>query len=121
MNNLVIPVKTSKQDYFLKVLRLLDKIQPFSNLRPKELELFANLLFLNDKYKDIPEQERNEIIFSKGRKEEITKIMNISMEVYYNLVMALRKNGLITENSIVPKYRIPELKEITFKIECTKL
>lgn len=117
-----IKLKLSEHQKYLAILQILSnltnpKIKPFCDLRNRELEVYAILLyFYNEKYKDIPETERNQLIFSYDARVEIsTRLDNLSMDTVYNLFMDLRKKGLITKKNLTTKYIVPSMSELTFK------
>jgi len=95
-------------------------IKPFSKLRNRELEVFAILLYMyNEKYKSLEPEEKNTLIFSYQTRVEITKILgDVSLDSVYNIMMNLRKHGLITKNSIVLNYLLPNSNYI--KLNFTK-
>lgn len=86
-------------------------------MRNRELEVFAILLYYyNEKYASIPEQERNQLIFSYDARVDIAKRLdNLSMDIVYNLMMDLRKRGLITKKNLVKEYIIPKEDHFTVK------
>ncbi len=102
----------------LKILKNLSnpEVKPFNQLRNRELEVFAILLYYyNNKYKAIPEAEKNQLIFSYDtRKDLCTLLGNVSDDVMYNILMGLRKRGLITKKSMVKRYILPDY--LSFKI-----
>jgi hypothetical protein len=117
-----IKLKQEEHNKYLAVLQILanitsPKIKPFCDLRNRELEVFAILLyFYNDKYKHIPEPERNQLIFSYDARVEVsTRLGNLGMDTVYNLFADLRKKGVITKRNINPKYIIPNMEELTIK------
>ena len=115
---LKLPIPVTKEGKFLVILQLLSAIPPFSKLRPRELEVFAELLKINEKYKDLPEKERNKLIFDYDTKQEIADKCNIRMNNIYNILQGLKKKGLIlgseTKDYINPGYTLSDLESITF-------
>jgi DNA-binding transcriptional ArsR family regulator len=101
---------------YLEILRILSNIKnpeiaPFNSLRNRELEVLAVLLFFfNEKYKDIPEEKRNILIFSYESRQEISeRLGDISIDTVYNIMMDLRKKGIIEKRSINNKVIIPNV------------
>ena len=116
-----IKLKQSGYSKYFNVLKILSKltdpqIKPFCNLRNRELELFAILLYLyNEKYSMIPEPQRSQVLFSYDTKAEICQLLgDVSFDVIYNLSLQLRKWGLISKKEIDKKYLLPNFNE--FKI-----
>ena len=112
-----IRIKTQEDTYFLKLLSILSTIPPFSKLRPKELELYSQLLSLNYKYRNIPFKERNTLIFSADSKAIIAKNMNIKLYGVYNNLSILKKAGVIEDDSLIAKYALIKTPELLFIFE----
>jgi len=104
----------SEDTYFVKLLSILDNIPPFNKVRPKELELYACLLSVNHKYRNIPFKERNELIFSYDAKIGIASKMGVKLSGVYNMLSSLKKAGLIGKESLIPKYVIGKSREVLF-------
>lgn len=121
--DLKIPVKTTAEDKFLKLLEVLKLIAPFNQLRPRERQVYAELLYYNEKYKALPEKDRNALIFGYNTKESIALKYKISKDVVYNLMKELKHKGLITGREINKeliefndgKWALADIKSITFK------
>lgn len=109
-----IRIKTNDDTYFLKLLSILNNIPPFNKLRPKELELYANLLSVNHKYRNIPFKERNQLIFNYDTKMEISNKMGFKLSGVYNILTRLRKLNIIDDDSLIPKYVLGKTKELSF-------
>ena len=110
-----IRVSVKEREYFRKMIILLNDIPPFNKVRPKELQLYAELMELNHKHRYMPFDVRNKTIFDYQTRQDIAANMGIQVSGVYNLMKGLRKAGLITKNSLVPKYLLPKSKEVTFK------
>lgn len=109
-----INIKVNDNDYFLKLLLILNNIPPFDKLRPKELELYSHLLSVNYKYRNIPFKERNTLIFNYETKQEIASKMKIKSTGVYNIMSSLRASGIIKEDSLIPKYILGKTDTLTF-------
>lgn len=112
-----IRIKTSEDTYFLKLLLIINNIPPFNKLRPKELELYANLLLVNHKYRNIPFKERNKLIFNYDTKIDISNKMGIKLSGVYNILSNLRKFKILEEESLIPKYVLNKTNELLFIFE----
>lgn len=112
-----IKIKISEDTYFIKLLYILYNIPPFNKLRPRELELYSNLLLINHKYRNIPFKERNKLIFSNDTNIDIAKKMGIKVHGVYTLLSCLRTAGVIEEKSLIPKYLLRKVEELTFVFE----
>jgi len=109
-----INIKVNDNDYFFKLLLILNNIPPFDKLRPKELELYSNLLAINYKYRNIPFKERNTLIFNYETKQEIARRMKIKPTGVYNIMSSLRALKIINDDSLIPKYILGKTNTLTF-------
>ncbi len=109
-----INLKVNNEDYFIKLMILLHNFPPFSKLNRKQLMLYSSLLEYNDKYKTIPLEDRNKIIFSYETRNEIATRFNYKINRIYNLMKGLRDAEVITKEGLIPKYIIPKTKKVTF-------
>jgi CRP-like cAMP-binding protein len=112
---------TAKEDKkYLSIIRFLGAMRdpvvvPFNTLRNREMEVYAVLLYLNnEKYAEIPEKQRNTLLFSYETRQEISeKLGDLSKEAVYNIMMDLRKKGIIDKKKIIKV--IPKMNSISFK------
>jgi len=112
-----IRIKTNENNYFHKLILILSNIPPFNKLRPKELELYAYLLKVNHKYRNIPFKERNKLIFNYDTKIEIATSMGIKVSGIYNILSSLRTLKVIEDESLIPKYVLNKSSELLFVFE----
>jgi len=121
-----ITIRQREYEKYLTILQILasltnPSVAPFNRLRNRELEVFAILLYYyNDKYADIPKDKRNQLIFAYDTRVEICTLLgDVSIDTVYNVMMNLRKQGLITKKEIVAKYILPPTDhfKINFKDE----
>jgi len=112
-----IKIKTQEKTYFLKLMLILNNIPPFNKLRRQELELYAHLLRVNHKYRNVPFKERNTLIFNYDTKVEISSEMGIKLWGVYDILSRLRKSKLIESRSLIPKYILSKTKELLFVFE----
>jgi hypothetical protein len=117
MENLVIPVNINN-DYWRKLLEIIDCIKPFSLLEKREKDVLSILLELAFKYKDLDASERSKLVFNVKKKiMELYKISSI--EIINNKLTSLRKKDIILidkhgNNYIDPKF-LNKFKEVTFR------
>lgn len=112
-----IRIKTQEDNYFLKLILILNNIPPFDKLRPKELELYAHLLTVNHKYRNIPFKERNKLIFNYDTKVSIANKMGIKLSGLYNILNNMKNLKLIETNSLIPKYTLGKTDKLLFVFE----
>lgn len=99
----VFRIETSIEDFFVKYLLVLNEMFKLSR---GVLEVFAQLLYYNDKYKQADKEDRDAMVFSTATKKRISKKLNISSASFDNHMLTLRKKGLLKGSSIVPAYEI---------------
>jgi len=89
----------------------LEFTKPFHNLIDCEIELFAKMLYY--RYilsEDIKKEELlDEYLFSLNTKTKIREELKLTQDRFQNLLSALRKKGVITNNKI-KKVFIPNLE-----------
>jgi hypothetical protein len=112
-----IKIKTQEDNYFLKLMLILNNIPPFDKLRPQELELYSHLLRINYKYRNIPFKERNKLIFTYDVKRDIASKMGIKRTGVYNIISSLKNLKIIESESLIPKYTLGKTKELLFVFE----
>jgi hypothetical protein len=96
---------------------ILNNLPPFNKLRPKELELYAHLLNVNHKYRSIPFKERNTLIFNYDTKIVIADSMGIKLSGVYNILSNLRTLKILESDSLIPKYVLNKVPELTIIFE----
>lgn len=109
-----IPIKVDKETKFKWIVEIMSCMQPFKSLRPREKEAVARLLELTYELKTIPKEQRSLLIFHQDNKKRIAEAMGMTIENYYNLILALRKKEIVDEYGIVDKYCLPFMNDIPF-------
>lgn len=119
-----ITLKQTGHERYLTIMKILGSIsnpaiRPFNVLRHRELEVFAILVHMyNETYSDLSEEERFEKLFSYETRIEIsTKLGHLSMDSVYNIMMNLRKHGLITKTQLVKGYILPKTSHLKINFE----
>ncbi len=112
-----IRIKVQEDTYFVKLLLILNNIPPFNKLRPQELLLYAHLLEVNHKLRNIPFTERNRLIFTYDTRIEIANKMGSNIKTVYNLLGRLRRLKIIGANTLLPKYLLTKVPELLFIFE----
>lgn len=92
-----IPIGTTENRFFRQYLEL---INPILKLRGKELDVLAELMYYNNKMKDISEEHRWKLIFDYDTKAKIKNKLSLSDASLNNNLSALRKKHIIVENRI---------------------
>jgi hypothetical protein len=82
-------------------------MQPVLNLRDREADVFAQLLYYNFLKKDIKNlKDRFELVFSTKTKKLIMQNLDIKDSILQNTLSILRKKNLIINNEIPLKFHI---------------
>lgn len=112
---LKISIPVTSDNKFLAIVQILSRVsKPFSNLRPREIQVYAELLAYNHKWKDLPEKERNKLIFDYDTRLAIAEKLDMKIHTLYTLMKRLKENEILIDDSINKKYTIPELESLTF-------
>ena len=113
---MTVPVPTTKRLYFRQALELLKPIPPLNTLTNRELDVLAEFLYYNDKYKDIETSLRAKIIFDYETKLAMREYLDIGEAPFNNILTSARKKNILTKRGIVNDYGLnPDKPDITFK------
>ena len=122
-----LPIKVNKKAKFRWIVEAISgqanpRITPFCNLRPREKDVLALLYYYNNELASVPEEYRGTILFSADTKRKICEDLvseenpeGISVDNLYNIMMALKKNGLIKDKPERLAYPLQDMQSITFK------
>lgn len=94
----VIPIKTSKEVFYRQVLEVLRSVPPINKLRPKELDVLAEIIKQKDLYSEMG-LHKYTIIFSTENRKKIRESVGVSIESFNNILSALRKYNIITKDN----------------------
>lgn len=94
-----LQVKVSDElDYFVKLITILSTVRPIKDLRPKERQLLAYLLFYNNKYKQLDVEERAVLVFSKETRLDICEATGMDQQTFYNNKSQLKIKGILNDD-----------------------
>ena len=122
-----LPIKVDKKAKFRWIIEVISgqakpRLTPFCNLRPREKDVLALLYYYKNELKSVPEEYRNTILFSADTKKRICEDLKndefpdgISIDNLYNILMALKKHGLLQSNPEKLTYPISDMDSIVFK------
>ncbi len=99
----VLRIECDIENFYLKYLVL---VNPMLHLGDTQIKIFAYLLYLNDKYNDIEESEREFLLFNTETKKALENKLNISRASLENHFSKLRKKGFVIGRKIAPQYHI---------------
>jgi hypothetical protein len=112
-------INTSPEKYFNQLVEILKVFPPFINLRKRQREVFAEILYQFYLCRSENEDIRQRIVFDYKTKEEIARKLNITKGNLYNIYKELRQQNLLTKDGINKRYLYEFLQfgGITFKFE----
>ena len=96
---MIIKRTVVKDSFYSEILKMLSSINPLSKLRPRELELLAELMKQNDLNRDLDKVKRRIYIFSTENRKNIREILNCSSDALNNNLSILRKHKLLNSNN----------------------
>jgi len=110
-------VDTNPEKYFHQLVEILRVFPPFSQLRKRQREVFAEILYQLYNYREETEAVRERLVFDYKTKEEIATRLSISKGNLYNIYKELRQLNLLTKDGINEKFAIGYMQypAITFK------
>lgn len=102
-----IDIPSSIDVFFRQWLGTVKMFKPFSLLRPKEMDVLAQILKQNYLLSDIPIEHRWKIVFDYDIKLQIKEELGgMRDESFQNILSSLRKKGFIVDNRIPDDYCI---------------
>ena len=97
----VIKLPVKERNFFRMYL---DVRKPFDNLRERDMDVFAELLYYEFKYSNIADENvKWKMVFDYSTKLEIASKLGVSKEVVRNSLTYLRKKGKILSGNTIPK------------------
>lgn len=101
---MIIPIQTNKRLYFRQALEILKPIPPINTLANRELDVLAEFIYYNDKYRDIKEELRAKIIFDYDTKLAMREYLDMGEAPFNNILTSLRKKNILTKRGIISSY-----------------
>jgi len=109
-----VNITTDKRKFFRQYLNILKPVLK-PHLINGELNVLGELLYYNNKYKDIAQKERMKLIFDYDTKVDIVDNLSISPGTLSNIITSLRRKKYLTDKSISKSIIIHPDKEFAFK------
>lgn len=109
-----IPIATTENKFFRQYLEL---INPILRLRGKELDVLAELLYYNYKFKNIAKEHRWKLIFDYDTKTKIRTKLELSDASMNNNLSALRKKNVIEANKVKQAYLVYPDNKFSLKFQ----
>jgi len=94
----ILKLKTSEKAFFRQYVQLLN---PIIKIRDKELDVLAELLYHNNRLKDIEMKNRWKLVLDYDNKKEMAINVGTSQASFGNNLTYLRKKGIIVDNQVV--------------------
>jgi predicted transcriptional regulator len=111
-------IDTTPEKYFGQMMEVIGIINPFTSLRKRQREVFAEILYYNHLYQNADEDVTSRLVFDHKTKEAIANKLRISKANLYNIYNELRQADLLLKgkDGINPKYKFRYLQhtEVTF-------
>ena len=119
MSYVTFNVGTNPEKYFHQLIEILKVFSPFNQLRKRQRQTFAEILYEFYLVRNESEQVRERLVFDYKTKENIALRLNISKGNLYNIYKELRQLNLLTKDGINPKFKYEYLQYsgISFKFE----
>jgi hypothetical protein len=119
MSSVLFNIDTKPEKYFHQLIEILKVFPPFSQLRKRQREAFAEILYQFYVFESESEDVRERLVFDYKTKEEIAARLKISKGNLYNIYKELRQLKLLTKDGINPKFKYKYLQypEIRFKFK----
>lgn len=112
-----INIPTKQDDKYYMLLTFLSAIKPFSTLRKRELQVYAELLKHWHEYEQLTSKQKNKLIFDYDTRLQIAEKYDTSVDNIYNITSALKKKGLLDDSGMIEKYaNLMLLKDSYLKI-----
>ena len=95
-----IPIKTNISNFFKALLLLMNKFPPIRGLRPKEMDVLAEIMLQNYENRNIEDfVKRQRFIFSTANRVEMRERLGISEGSLNDYLAKLKKKGVVTRDN----------------------
>ena len=102
MDNKKIKINTNSSKFFRQYIELLSvMVNPLTKVGKGDLDVLAKLIEYSYKFRNINEEYRKTLLFSRDTKKEIIDSLGIADSTFYNSIHKLRKNNLVKDNEVV--------------------
>lgn len=114
---LIFPLKTDSHKFFHQYVRIIRPLLGV-HLSKGELEVLAELLLINNDYKDLSQKTKDKLLLDYDNKIKIMNNLNINMQVLNNILTKLRKKNLLIGSRLKANLGVHPEEEntITFKL-----
>jgi hypothetical protein len=106
-----VNIPTTRELVYRQYLSILNSVLGSKrHLDPKEIDILSKLLYIDHKYKHIPKEKRDVLIFHTETRKRIRQALGISTQVFNNKLSSLRKKKFIAKNNLL--IQVPESNNI---------
>lgn len=117
---MIIPIKTNLDGFFVDLLRLVDKFRPIKGLTKREIEILAEFMYQNFKYRHVDIKKRHFLIFSTDNRIEMRTRLGVSEGSLNDYISRLKRKGLLSKsNQMLPFLNIIPDKNYELNIKFT--
>ena len=99
------------------LLEMFSWMPTIKKLSPREKQVLAIIMFYYNKYKLLPEDERNRLIFDYETRQIIADNLGIKKQVVYNIFLSLKKKDIIGDEKIKPATMFPDLDKLIINFQ----
>ena len=98
-----IQIVVTRRGFYKEFLLVLKSRKPIDKLRPKEIDVLAEVMYQNASLETLSLNDRYDLIFATRKRKEMRDLIGISEESFNNNLSILRKYGLITKDNRLNK------------------
>jgi len=106
-----IPIKVTNRSFYKEFLIVLKSRSPVSKLRPKELDLLAEIMYQHSLLNNLPVDDKYDLLLSTRKRKEMRELIGASEDSFNNNLSILKGHGLITKDNRLNK----SLETVVFK------
>jgi hypothetical protein len=99
----VIPVASNRNVFYRQYVEFL---APFKELRDREKDVLAELLYLDNQMNDLPEDVKAKLLLDYDNRIYIREKLKISERNFNFILHGLREKGIINNNRIAELYKV---------------
>ena len=112
-----VVVQVNERNFYRSFLEVLKSRMPISKLRPKEMDVLAEMMYQHSLIQNKDDESKYDILFSTRMRKAMRENIGISEESFNNNLSTLRKLGLITRDNKLNKAIEDVVFDDTFILE----
>ncbi len=111
-----VKIGTNRRLFFQQYLRVVKPfIKPY--LSNGELSVLGELMYYNDKYKDLDPTIKKKLLLDYDTKVDIMTNLSISQNTLANALTKLRQSGYLVDRELIKSLSITPGKDLTIKFK----